>query len=398
MWVEKYRPHRLEELVGNEDARLSLLGWLRGWRVGEKPVLLLGPPGTGKTTAVHAVARELGYSVVEMNASDTRTRKMLEDIVRSASGGVTVFGSGILLFLDEVDGLYSRQDYGGLEFIIEVARKPPIPLAMAANMRYDDKVERLARHCKTLIFRPVPARLVKLHLQHILSMEGVSLDEGVLDEIVRTSRGDMRAAINTLQAAVASGSSRQAARDEEIELPECINRLLNASDLETAVESLNLCPSPPEEKLGALHSTLLAGDVPVEHLAGALRALSDADILYGRIVKSQAWHLLKYFNRILGAGIFISRAGRNLAYSEYWLPWPLSNRAWNVGIPLRGLAGVLARFVHTSRRNFLRYFMPYLPLLMKDMKALASIPGVEEDMLKALEAYGDRAEGGKVGD
>ncbi len=75
LWVEKYRPKKIEDVTGNDEAKALFLEWLKNKRHTKKAVLLYGPAGVGKTTLVQAAARELGFSIIEMNASDTRSEK-----------------------------------------------------------------------------------------------------------------------------------------------------------------------------------------------------------------------------------------------------------------------------------------------------------------------------------
>ncbi|MDQ5860382.1 MAG: AAA family ATPase, partial [Thermoproteota archaeon] len=134
MWSERHRPKTVQEMVGNEDARLVVIKWLAGWVSGSRPLLLLGPPGTGKTTLVHTLARQFDYDVVEMNASDIRNKDALQARITPVfQNTANLIGKKILLFLDEVDGISGREDTGGLDTLTNLIKEPTVPVIMAAN-------------------------------------------------------------------------------------------------------------------------------------------------------------------------------------------------------------------------------------------------------------------------
>ena len=105
MWSEKYRPKNILDLIGNEDARNSFVEWLTKWKKGTKPILLVGPPGIGKTTLANLAAKQFDYDLISLNASDVRSKKNIQEILRPVLGNETIFGTP-MIFIDEVDGIH----------------------------------------------------------------------------------------------------------------------------------------------------------------------------------------------------------------------------------------------------------------------------------------------------
>ncbi|MFQ3275449.1 MAG: replication factor C large subunit, partial [Candidatus Nanohaloarchaea archaeon] len=112
MWVQKYRPESLSDYRGASSEKEELKEWAENWETGDKPVLLHGPAGTGKTSLVEALANDLGYEMVETNASDVRTKSKLKTELKQATQQKSFFGGKKLILVDEVDGM-SATDRGG---------------------------------------------------------------------------------------------------------------------------------------------------------------------------------------------------------------------------------------------------------------------------------------------
>jgi len=112
MWSEKYRPNNLLDLIGNEESRKLFVDWFTNWKKGTKPILLVGPPGIGKTTLANLAAKQFGYDLISLNARDVRNKKNINEILSPVLGNQTVLGTP-MIFIDEVDGVHGRADYGG---------------------------------------------------------------------------------------------------------------------------------------------------------------------------------------------------------------------------------------------------------------------------------------------
>ncbi|MEM1550453.1 MAG: AAA family ATPase [Candidatus Bathyarchaeia archaeon] len=114
IWVEKYRPRKVAEVVGNKESVEAFVKWMKSWELGRPPekraVLLYGPAGVGKTSLVLAYGKEHGYDVVEVNASDWRDEVRMKSVVGESSLQATLDGSTRkIIVVDEVDGVAGRE-------------------------------------------------------------------------------------------------------------------------------------------------------------------------------------------------------------------------------------------------------------------------------------------------
>ena len=203
MWSEKHRPRSAGDMVGNEEARAAVVEWLAKWRKGTQPVLLVGPPGTGKTTMARIAAGRFGYDMVGLNASDVRSKSRINDVLSPVLGNASVAGSP-LIFVDEVDGIHGRSDYGGADALIRILKEATVPIILAANSDASAKMKGIKKAAKTVRFKPLPPRLLRVYLQDVLRREGASLGPGTVIKTVSESRGDIRSVLNSAQA-LASG-------------------------------------------------------------------------------------------------------------------------------------------------------------------------------------------------
>ncbi len=329
-WVEKYRPQTLKSVAGNPSAIQNLLNWVKDWSEGipkKKAVLLYGAPGTGKTSAAHALANDLGYDRIELNASDARTRGIIDRIVGSASTSGTLSPEGgKIIILDEVDGIHGKSDYGGLSALKKWVKASRHPLVLIANDPWS-----LPKDFRALTemveFRKINRRTVIRILKELCKKEGIVTNEKVLKIIATNSGGDLRSAINDLQS-LTVGKKKLSIRDldvlkmrdSKIKIFDTIRMIFKTTSIDRAREAV----FESEED----HDTILkwiVENLPIEYelpddLKSAYDSVSRADVFLGRISRRQDWSLLKYATDLMSAGVALSKADTYKKFSRYQYP------------------------------------------------------------------------------
>jgi replication factor C large subunit len=362
MWSEKYRPKNLLEMVGNEEAKESFVKWLGKWIKGTKPLLLVGPPGIGKTTMAVLGTKQFGYDLISMNASDVRSKQKIQEILNPILGNSSVLGKP-MIFIDEVDGIHGRSDFGGVEALIDILKEPTIPIILAANSDASDKMKSIKKVTTTVKLRPLPPRLMRLYVEEILKREDASIKIGSMIKMIIDSRGDIRSILNSAQA-LAGGFEPQLDKSHETNnVEESVNLFFNAKSPEEAQAILYSLRIDPREKINAFYSSIITSTLPLNVLKEMLCILSEADMLYGKIMRKQEWRLLRYLDGIL---LKLYKQGTTIKYSKFNLPWPTLNRIRWDGMAIKGLTGNLAKQMHVSRSTFSTFYLPYLLYCMKN--------------------------------
>lgn len=216
MWVEKYRPARLDDIVGQKETMGSISHLLEGdEKVRQMPHLLFsGSAGVGKTTAALCIARRvLGENrtayTLELNASDERGIDMVREKVkrfsRFAGMGEIPFK---IIILDEADEMTSGAQTA-LRRIIEDASAYCRFIIIANNI--SKIIDPIQSRCAVFRFAAVAKDDAVARLAHIASEEGVAVEGSALERIYEYAEGDMRHSINMMQALASDGSISESA-------------------------------------------------------------------------------------------------------------------------------------------------------------------------------------------
>ncbi|OLS31550.1 MAG: Replication factor C large subunit [Candidatus Thorarchaeota archaeon AB_25] len=330
-WPEKHRPRKLDGLVGNHETIRTLKSWVESWisRIPSKrAALLVGPPGTGKTASVGALANDLDMELVEFNSSDKRNKDSIETLVWRAASQQTLDGRPRLILLDEVDGLSGTSDRGGVGAILKVIKDAVHPIVMTANDPNSPRLKDLMKVCQVFNFGLIESDDIEKILKRILSENNVDVSSEALDEIIEGSRGDLRAAISDLEFQVRSGLTSSmiepAFRDSKRGTEETLRHLFASAESKMARRALSESELNHDSLVLWLEENLHLHLMTPKELDEGFEQLSLADITLGRIMRDQNWKLLAYVYDYLSIGVAMSRSETPFRRVKYSQPtWPL---------------------------------------------------------------------------
>ncbi|KAF8202285.1 P-loop containing nucleoside triphosphate hydrolase protein [Pholiota molesta] len=232
-WVEKYRPVNLDDVVSHKDIITTIERFIEKNRLPH--LLFYGPPGTGKTSTILAVARRIygadyRKQILELNASDERGIDVVREQVKQFAETRTLFSKGFkLIILDEAD-MMTQQAQAALRRVIEQYTKN-VRFCIICN--YVNKIiPAIQSRCTRFRFSPLPITEVEKRLSTVVETENVNLTNDGKKALLKLSKGDMRRALNVLQAC-------HAAYDMvgETEIYNCTGNP-HPSDIETIVNSM----------------------------------------------------------------------------------------------------------------------------------------------------------------
>ena len=436
-WTEKYRPDGLSKIIGNPKAVSVLRNWADSWNRGvpdKRAAVLIGSPGIGKTSAAVALANDMKWDIVEMNASDQRNGDAIKSIAQKGADFDTFSCNGEflsvkeggrkLIILDEADNLFGREDRGAVPAISELIRNAKQPVILIMNDFYEMSRKSAAIKTQTLqitFMRPRTDTIVSV-LDRIAKAEKVAVPREVLVKIAENSNNDMRAAVRNLEAlslgrnAVTAddvcGLSDRIIRKDIYDLMKAVFREKDALKVRRMMMDVDETPD---------HIMLwIDENMPSEYkdkgdLMRGYEKLTRADVFLGRVSRRQYYGLWSYAGDMMSMGVNISRRSESRSFERFRFPSYLTkmSRSKNARNLKKSVCLKLSAVLHTSTGRMAQDVLPMLKVMLKNDKELtvcvvkdaglepeevAFIIDAKVDSKAVKEAMGPSAAGGTQAD
>ena len=386
-WTVKHKPKSLAEIIGNQEAIKTLERWLRSWEGGipqQRAVFLHGPPGVGKTSAIEVLANDLGMELVEKNASDYRTEEKIRRFAGSASQYGGFSGRKRVILLDEMDGIHGTVDRGAIPTITKIIKNTRCPIVLIANDFWNKKFVSFRDKKRYLVIEFKKPRTSELlsHLKRIVARESVDADEESLKFIVQRSEGDVRSAVNDLQA-LAQGKMKLtyddvswlAYRDRKDVIFTVLRQVLYGKTCREAKQAANNA----DVNLDMLFEWIYENapyhfNVPSE-LVDAMEALARANLYSGRIRRTRNWKLLRYMIDHMTAGVAMAR---EKSKPSGWIPFRFPQKIRSLSTSRaerakkRGIGQKIKRRMHVSVATAQKDVLPYVKVIFENDSQMAA--------------------------
>jgi replication factor C large subunit len=371
LWTDKHKPTTLEGISGQGKTVKEVQAWLASWKAGSA-LFIHGPPGIGKTLLVETLARERDCMLVQLDASDERNKKSMEEFISLNSKSLSLFHKGKMILIDEADGISGR-DRGAVPSVVKLIKESAFPVFIIANDPWKQKLKPLRNQCKMIRMDKVRTPSIEKRLREICEAEGLEHSGDSLRNLSRWAQGDMRSAITDMQM-VCGGSTCITDEDmESLGFRERENTLFNllptifhAKRLKVTSRAIWDSDRDPDEVLWWIEQNIPLEIKDPDGLIKAYDALSKADMFRSLVHKQQNWRM-KAFMVDMMSGVSLFR-GDEHGYVAYKPPKRFTElmKIKFRRAAIQSLTGRLSEIAHVSTSRARKDYLPYLRIIFRN--------------------------------
>lgn len=365
-------PKDLSDFVGQEKSIKSMQEFFETFSKG-KALLLHGPPGTGKTSCVQVFAKEKGYDLLELNASDARNKKSLEEFLSKATGQMSLFGTKKIILIDEIDGVSGTKDRGAIPTIVATIKKSQFPIVITGSNVFDKKFSPLRKVCKLITFDALSSQNIQKVLELKSQQLTTPINEQIIKHIAFRCGGDARAALTDLFCAALTQeqTTELADRRQTVDIEAALLRVFKTTQAEMSLGAFDLVDENIDKIFLWLDENIPREYTSPKDITIAYEKLALADVFFGRIRRWQYYRFYVYCYVCLTAGISLAKEKKYSHATNYKQPSRLL-KYWQANITYAKRKAIVEKIAQAQRisKNTALQSSLYqlLPVLANDKK------------------------------
>jgi len=382
------RPKSTSAIVGQDLAISKLESFFANFKKGQG-LFLYGPPGTGKTSAVYAYAAQENYDLLELNASDTRSKNQLQDFLSKACGQASLFGTKKIILLDEVDGLSGMKDRGAASVIANFMKSSTFPIVVTGSNVFDKKFTPMKKVSSLVQFAALSFSDIVSILESVCKTEKLDVSKDMINAVARHANGDTRAALNdlfTLVIVTNSDVEDVAIRKKTIDITQALIPVFKSTDPNIVFGSYDNVDEDLDKIFLWLDQNIPSEYTKTKDLHNAYEVLSLADRFFGRIRRWQYYRYYVYCYLLLSVGIALSKEKKYSSAPRYSQPSRLL-KYWQKNMQYakrKAIVAKLAQATNISQKVALQDSFPLLLPVLVNNKAIQDELDITDDEISWL--------------